>query len=53
MATAVAKYAATKVLSKEMNKYKSKDVSSPYVRLPHLMSSLIELALTADPGPVL
>jgi hypothetical protein len=30
MATAVAKYAATKMLSKEMNKYKSKDVSSPY-----------------------
>jgi hypothetical protein len=38
MAQVVAKYAATKMLSKEMNKYKSKDVSSQYVRLLHPMS---------------
>jgi hypothetical protein len=31
MATIVAKYAMKKALGKEMEKYKSKDVSGPYV----------------------
>ena len=32
MTTAVAKYAMKKVMGKEMEKYKKKDVSGPYVR---------------------
>lgn len=31
MTTAIAKYAAQKMLSKEMDKYKSKKVEGPYV----------------------
>jgi hypothetical protein len=38
MAGVVAKYAMKKALGKEMEKYKSKDVSGPYVS-SHLLAS--------------
>jgi len=39
MATAVAKYAAQKMMSKEMDKFKTKSASGPYVSY-HCITSL-------------
>jgi hypothetical protein len=45
MTQAVAKFAAKKLLSKEMDKYRNKEPAGPYVSVPlfsNLFSNLIE-----------
>ena len=57
MTQAVAKYAAKKLLSREMDKYKSKDVGSKYVShfpyLIHFLTSSLHLHTINMPSQII